>query len=200
MRRILDSPSVYLLLQYLTGAMGARRRMLSDYASLSENMRVLDIGCGPGYVVNYLPNCSYVGLDLNNAYISYASKKYGNDRRTFLCQPLDVTSVNRMDKFDLILMNGVLHHLRDNYAIQLLQLGKQSLKNDGMLLTLDGCYEPKQSRVAKWLLDIDRGKWVRDQTGYLALVRKVFKNVEVYIRPDMAIIPYTFIIMRCSHG
>jgi SAM-dependent methyltransferase len=200
MRAILDSPSFYLLFQYLTGAMGARRHMLRDYTNLSENIRVLDIGCGPGYVVDYLPKCSYVGLDLDNAYISYANKKYGNERRTFLCQPLDMALVSRMDKFNLVLMNGLLHHLPNNDAIKLLQLGKQALKKEGMLLTMDGCYQPNQSRVAKWLLDMDRGKHVRNQAGYVALVRDVFSSVEVYIRSDIAIIPYTFIIMRCSHG
>jgi SAM-dependent methyltransferase len=39
-------------------------------------MRVLDIGCGPGYMVEYLRGATYFGFDINSRYIAYA-KKYG---------------------------------------------------------------------------------------------------------------------------
>jgi SAM-dependent methyltransferase len=37
-------------------------------------MRVLDIGCGPAYIVEYLRGATYFGFDINSRYIAYAQK------------------------------------------------------------------------------------------------------------------------------
>jgi SAM-dependent methyltransferase len=37
-------------------------------------MRVLDIGCCPGYIVEYLRGATYFGFDINPRYIAYAQK------------------------------------------------------------------------------------------------------------------------------
>ena len=199
MRSFLAHPTIYLLFQRLAGTMAARKRMLNAYATPWPGMRVLDIGCGPGYVVRYLPECTYVGYDLDTAYIAHARRKYAT-AHTFLCQPFDAEQAARHDEFDLVLMIGLLHHLPDQSAVQLVDLAQQVLKRGGMLLTLDGCYHAGQPTIAKWLLDMDRGKHVRDQAGYRALVDKAFDYVETFVRSDLSLLPYTFIVMRCTRG
>jgi SAM-dependent methyltransferase len=37
-------------------------------------MRVLDIGCGPAYIVEYLRGATYFGFDINSRCIAYAQK------------------------------------------------------------------------------------------------------------------------------
>ena len=196
MRSVLKIPSIYLLSQFLIGAMLARRRMLQNYSGVRSDLRVLDLGCGPGYVTAYLPNCAYVGFDLDERYIRYAKKHYG-ERHAFHCRAFDSDQLDDLGEFDLVLMNGLLHHLPDDQACELIELSRSALKTNGLLLTLDGCYQDGQSSIARYLLDKDRGAYVRKEAGYRALVESVFEKIEIFIRSDFSWIPYTWIVMRC---
>jgi hypothetical protein len=51
-----------------------------------------------------------------------------------------------------------------------------------------------QSRIAKWLIDNDRGEFVRDRNGYERVLSRSFANVDLTIREDYSHVPYTFII------
>ncbi len=43
----LNHPRYYLLVQFLTGAMRARKTCIEAYAECKSGQRVLDVGCGP---------------------------------------------------------------------------------------------------------------------------------------------------------
>ena len=198
MRSFLKFPRAYLALQYLVGAMSARQRLLADYANLFKGMRILDIGCGPGYVVKYLPDCNYVGFDLDENYIAYAKERYDSSN-IFNCGPFDAECANRYEHFDLVMMNGLLHHLVDDEAKDLVNLSRSVLKKGGMLLTLDGCYKNLQSSFIRYLLKKDRGGNVRYESGYRKLLEPFFTVVESDIRSDLSMMPYTYIVMRCKN-
>ena len=51
---LLDIPLGYLTCQWILGAMNARDRCMREHVDLRNGMRVLDVGCGPGYVVALL--------------------------------------------------------------------------------------------------------------------------------------------------
>ena len=183
--------------QSLLGAVQARKKMLKEYGKIQDGLRVLDIGCGPGFVVKFLGNVEeYIGFDINANYISYATKKYGAANISFRCEFLNEASAKNIGKFDLILMGGLLHHLSDQESIELLSFSKLLLKPDGCVLTLDGCYVEKQSRLERWLLDNDRGKFVRDEKSYLNLSSAVFKNNKASLHSDYMNLPYTLIIQK----
>jgi len=46
----------------------------------------------------------------------------------------------------------------------------QALKPGGTFLALDGVYMPDQTKLVKWLLDNDRGRFVRAEKGYKDLL------------------------------
>ena len=64
-----------------------------------------------------------------------------------------------------------------------------------MFSTIDPCYVSGQSAIAKFLIDNDRGKYIRDQAGYERLISCVGK-VRSRIFHDLLRIPYTQIVMQ----
>lgn len=195
MTSLLSHPFFYLLFQGIIGAKRARRKSVRLYAPAKPGQRILDIGCGTGYVVEYFPNTEYIGFDTDQAYINYAKNRYGNVG-TFYCQEFNDVAADKNGVFDLVIMNGLLHHLDDNSVKLLLERVKKVLKPDAYVVTLDGCYIDNQSSIAKRLLDGDRGKFVREKGQYESLASDVFNSVASYIHNDWLFIPYTMIVMK----
>ena len=194
MKAILSSPALYQAYQNAGGFFGARIKAISEYLTIRPGMRIVDIGCGPGYILHHLPHgIDYVGFDIDEAYVDHARRSFG-DRGKFYCRYFDAAAANEFAGADIVMMNGVLHHIADEELKGTLANIRDVLKSGGVLFTLDGCYREGQSRFAKWLLDNDRGKFVRDQNGYDLVLRSVFENVDLVIRDDYAHVPYTFVI------
>lgn len=195
LRKLLELPSVYRWFQRVVSG-GAAQRLVCEYLRPNRGDRVLDIGCGPGHLLEELGPVDYVGFDYNADYIRQAQARFGT-RGRFMC--LDVANAGPIEigQFDLVIAIGVLHHLDDEAARNLLRLAKQSLKPNGRLVTLDGCFTPRQSAIARAILRNDRGRFVRTEPEYLRLVREYFPSVEVDIRRDFIRIPYTHIILTC---
>lgn len=195
---LLSDPNVYLLSQSLIGAKRARHLFIKQYVNVKKGQRLLDFGCGPGYIVEYLNDIDYIGIDINKRYIDYARQKYGKQGR-FICKgELDQSTIDDIYPCDIVIMCGLLHHLDDNIFIEILQGVKKVLSDDGKVFSLDGCYIDKQSYIARKILENDRGKHVRDETTYVSLVSKVFNSVESRIHDNLYYFPYTSIVMELN--
>jgi SAM-dependent methyltransferase len=193
-KAILKHPALYQAYQAAGGFFGARVRAIADYLTLRPGMRVIDIGCGAGYILRHLPpGIDYIGFDIDQAAIEHARKSFGHQGR-FYCRYFDAAAANDFAGADVVMMNGVLHHIANEELTETLNHIRNVLKDDGVLFTLDGCYHEGQSRIAKWLLDNDRGAFVRDRDGYDQALSGVFGKVEFAIRDDYARLPYTFIV------
>jgi hypothetical protein len=59
-------------------------------------------------------------------------------------------------------------------------------------------YIEKQSPIARFIIDHDRGEHVRGRAAYEELARRVFSKVQTSIRTDLQSFSYTHIIMECS--
>src|SRR5262249_38071241 len=160
-------------------------------------MRVLDIGCGPGTILQYLPRgVEYSGFDINPQYIADARKQYG-DRGTFYCQAVSDAAVEQQASYDAVLASGLSHHLNDAEAERLFRVAHAALAPGGYLVTWDPVYVDGQSRLARYLISWDRGQFVRTPEEYLALARPFFPVVESAVFHDLLRIPYTHFVTKC---
>lgn len=195
--QVLSLPTGYRLFQRMVGGESAWKTYLTEYVKPVSGDKILDIGCGPADVLNFLPAVNYTGLDLSPEYISSAEKRFGSKGR-FCCGDVGLATIEgEQGSFDLVLAIGVLHHLDDAQAAKLFDLARRALRPTGRLVTYDGCYVAQQSRIARWLLAKDRGKFVRPREEYLRLASAHFSKVEPHLRHDLLRMPYTHLIMRC---
>jgi SAM-dependent methyltransferase len=200
MKQLLKHPAIYQLYQELGGFFAARVQAIRDYLELRPGARIIDIGCGPGHIVRHLPaGIDYVGLDIDQPSIDYANRRFGN-RGRFQMRFFDAAAADELGPADVVMMNGVMHHIGDQDLAATLACVKGALKPGGTLFTLDGCYVPGQSRIDKWLLDNDRGVHVRDAAGYRTLLERSFGEVDLHIRDDYSRLPYTFAIGVARKG
>jgi SAM-dependent methyltransferase len=196
MRSLLERPAVYSLFRRLVGRDSARSVYAREHLRLAPGQRVLDLGCGPGDILQFLPAVDYVGYDINPAYIERARKRFAG-RGKFHCQAVD-ENLPVENPFDVVIAHGVLHHLDDEAARALFRLARRALKPGGRLVTFDGCYAEGQPALARLFLSLDRGRHVRGRNAYEALARSAFEEVRSFVRHDLVRIPYTHLIMECG--
>lgn len=194
-RAILSHPIVYQSFQSLMGARASNQRFASEYIRPKHGMRVLDIGCGPADILEYLTQVEYWGIDISEAYIAVARERFSK-RGNFVCGILTEDDLSSMPTFDLVLGMGVLHHLDDADAIKFFNLAHLALKDGGRLVTIDPCLVAGQNPVARILIKMDRGQNVRTRPEYDLLASCRFETRSVIVRHS-AWIPYTHCIMEC---
>jgi SAM-dependent methyltransferase len=196
---VLSLPAGYRLFRWMVGGDSAWKIYLDEYVKPVAGDKILDLGCGPADVLNYLPMVNYTGLDISPEYICSAKKRFGS-RGRFCCADIGPAAIEgEQGTFDLVLATGVIHHLDDAQAARLFDLAHLALRPTGRLVTYDGCYVPQQSRIARWMLSKDRGKFVRSREDYLRLASARFSKVEPHLRHDLLRMPYTHLIMRCGN-
>ena len=162
--------------------------------------RILDIGCGPADVLAELPDgIDYVGFDQSEHYIDSARQRHGA-RGQFFPGIVDLALVDRLGaaSFDIVIAHGLLHHLDDREATEFFSLARAALRPGGRLVTADGCYLAGQSRIARLLLQMDRGRHVRTEAEYVALASQSFAAPAAFVRHDSAYVPYTQVYLVCQ--
>jgi SAM-dependent methyltransferase len=196
-RALLSHPRIYSAFQAFMGGHRFRTGFARDFIRPVPGMRLLDIGCGPADILGHLPALDYWGFDISPAYIARARSRFG-ERGRFHCKHLEPADLASAPRFDVALAIGLLHHLDDEVALEVLELARAALRPGGRLLTVDPCLDPSQNAVSRFLVRHDRGQNVRTRTGYEALAGRVFgAAVDARVR-HQAWIPYTHCIMECT--
>jgi SAM-dependent methyltransferase len=187
-------PQLYQAFQVLGGFYGARLSAIERYLRPKTGQRLIDIGCGPGYLARDLPmGIDYIGFDLDQRYIAFAKRRF-SDRGQFYCRHFDEEAAKTFGPADIVTMNGVLHHISDAEAASTLASIHEVLRPAGALFTLDGAYIQAQPWFARWMLDHDRGRHVRTPERYQSLLEHTFARVESHVHEDLARVPCTLFI------
>ena len=195
-RPILNLPWAYQMWGSVVGSDGYRKTLAKEHIRARPSDRILDVGCGPGSMVPYLPRSEYVGFDANPDYIQQARQRFPEAH--FTCDRVNEYNLPQSEYFDIVIALGILHHLEDKEAVQLFRMARRTLKPQGRLITLDGVWVAGQSRFARFLLSRDRGRFVRRAEQYVALASTSFSTVNSTVRHDMLRIPYSHLVLECS--
>ena len=197
-RSVLSIPVVYSAFQLAVGSDKIRRKLVQQYVPDKPGTRVLDIGCGPGVLVEALPTgCEYTGIDLSEKYVAAARQRYGG-RGRFLQGRVDDLSPSELGQFDVVIAKSILHHLDEVEALHLFSVAAKVLADGGRLITSDAAYTDDMSRASRFVVSKDRGQTILTPEGYERLARKEFSDVEVRVHHDLLRIPYTHVTMSCG--
>lgn len=197
---ILSHPIVYDFLQDMLYGHKGQREYIDTYIRPKKGDKILDIGCGTGRILRYLPECDYLGADLSERYIVRAQKRQYLGRARFISSDINVFLKQSQEKFDIIIGYGLLHHLDDGEAKAMIKRARNSLLPGGRLVTVDGVYHDNQNYISKFMIDRDRGRNVRNERDYRALFADTFTSLEIDIRKDILRIPYSLIIANAQNA
>jgi ubiquinone/menaquinone biosynthesis C-methylase UbiE len=179
---------IYSLFQDLIGAQKARRWWIQQCLRPQPGEKVIDIGCGPGDILELLPQVNYFGLDVSEPYILEARRRYGG-RGVFLHGDTQACAADeRLRGADLVMCLGVLHHLNDTFA-------RLNLKPGGRFVGIEPCLLAHQSRASRWIMARDRGGNIRREDAWRDLLRRVFPEHSTTILTSMIRIPYIHIAL-----
>ncbi len=192
----INNPIIYKIIQKIMSGTSFRKKIINDHIK-KKNLKILDIGCGPAEIVDYIPDCEYYGYDIDKRSIEYAKKKYSNKKYKFFCKIFNKNELKKLPKFDYIILFGILHHLNNNEISSILNLCKKIMKKNCKILTEDPILIKNQNIIAKFLIQKDRGMNVRNKKEYLFLLKSHFKIVKYKIVPQL-FIPYTWFTTVCK--
>lgn len=139
---------------------------------------VLDVGCGTGDAMNYLGAvAAYHGFDTDPVAIEFARKdaaQRGLQNFEFEVGIVDRAVIERIAPTRIMLC-GLLHHISDDQAIDLLRAAA-SVKSVRRIATSDVVYLPGK-HVSNLFARLDRGRFVRNVAGYRALIDRAGLHV-----------------------
>lgn len=196
--KILENPAMYRLSQMFFG--GSRGKMkLKKYLKHDKGANVLDIGCGTADIVkDVFFDANYTGFDMQKEYILKNKKEFKEyDNINFYCENINDSKILEnlsKNKYDLITMLGVMHHLNDEELGKCLKSVSVLLEKGGRFVSFDGLRYKGQPFIERKLMDYDRGNYVRYEDEYVNIVRKYIPRARYDIRHDINRFPYTHII------
>jgi ubiquinone/menaquinone biosynthesis C-methylase UbiE len=139
-----------------------------------KNIRMLDICCGDGYILEHINEFidDYLGIDNNDKYLKQCQYRWKN----FNFIKLDFnerTNIDRLIEFkpNFIFINGAIHHLDDKTVKSI----NYFIKNN-----FSKCYflsvDPVKNNNAflnKIMIKLDRGKFIRNKSEYVELMNSL---------------------------
>jgi SAM-dependent methyltransferase len=194
-KSLLAHVPLYVALQKGLGADRLRYRCI-DELGLQDGDTVLDVGCGPAYYLDRLPRVRYFGFDTSQRYVDWARDRFADRDAAFRCEVFGEQQLAELPPIDAVMLLGLLHHMSDRDSRELLGLAARALAPGGRVISVDTCFEPGQGRISRWMSRNDRGEYVREPEGFVALAREAFADVNGEVVSDATRIPSSFWMMR----
>src|SRR5262245_16431786 len=172
--RILAHPFVFNRIRPLLAG-GIDWKPLYEALDAGPDSVVLDVGCGMGIAHKYLSGFrEYYGFDTDAAAIRLAQLNAAGPNIKYECRAVTEDDVRNIRPTH-VLFSGLLHHLSDEDALQLLRMCGAAPSVD-RIATADIVYIPGR-HISNFLAFLDRGRFVRSTEGFVALAQRA--NIEI---------------------
>lgn len=198
--RIVTVPALYGVIQRMISGADAHEKVAGRLFADLEGKRVVEIGCGPGTWAPFLSHAAdYTGVDWNEQHIAAAKGAYGSDRMRFVRGDLsNADLLATLDKCDAVVGMGILHHLDDPIARQMLAGASAMLVPGGRYIGNEPVRHAGQHPVARLLKWLDSGKNIRTEAGYRDLFGDSFATLETNVVTDLIRMPYSHCLISAS--
>jgi len=165
--RVSDNPILFIFFRsLLENDFKSIRSVIRSELKLGEGLRTLDLGCGPGAFADLFHGDDYVGADINARYIDHARR---HRRGSFVvgdARKLDLPD----DRFDQVLIFGLLHHLPDDAVRGALSETRRLLAPGGRALIIEDIPAVSHLNLIGHLLhSIENGEHIRRPEEYRRL-------------------------------
>ncbi|HOW66389.1 MAG TPA: class I SAM-dependent methyltransferase [Candidatus Paceibacterota bacterium] len=201
LRGIFSSALPYALFQNLVGASRSRKWAVSHCLRLKGGEKLVDVGCGPGVLLDYLqPDIQYLGFDISRNYLETARHKYGARGLFLEGRARDFVQDDRFQRADHVYCSGLLHHLDDDEVLEVFRFAHTVLKPSGRFTAIEPCFLAHQGRFSHWLMRQDRGANVRYEDDWKRLACQVFPSSHTRVLTRLIRIPYIHIWIEGGRG
>jgi SAM-dependent methyltransferase len=131
MRAIKNQPHPLQYLAESEEAYWAIRNALSQIATPKEKLKVMEVGCGLGYLTYALRQEGYdaAGLDISQNAIDDAVKNFGNH---YICADVTEYAVQHKASYDVVVLTEVIEHVEE--PMTFLQSLTELLKEGGQII------------------------------------------------------------------
>jgi ubiquinone/menaquinone biosynthesis C-methylase UbiE len=162
---------------------GEMFRLVNTLVS-GRNFRILEVGCGRGYLSLELARQGHdlLGVDVSEETILIAKRTmtadpYNSERGKLEYQVSDFAVWNSADrKFDLVIFNRSLHHI--SQPTKVLEKVRSLLLPRGRIICVEYAYDQFDRRSAAWFYHIRR---ILEQAGWFKSDTNVSDNLEVSV-------------------
>lgn len=91
-----------------------------------------------------------------------------------------------------------MHHLPDESIKQIMALIPKLLSPQGVLIAMDPAIEEDQYPIARILIQMDCGRFVRSKDDYVALIQSKLSIVDQTTLHDLNRMPYTHAFIKAK--
>ena len=155
-------PSLWMIFQFIIGGTVDKRKLCM--LKYENQKRILEVGCSLGNIASAFKKCpaDYTGVDIDPIVINYANKKFCS-LSNFHFHCIDIGIIDLDHKFDYIILAGVLHHIDDKTAGDIIR-SVESLSEDLATIVIVDPLLPQHDDP--WLVrnftKLERGQYLRD--------------------------------------
>lgn len=139
---------------YAKGRIDVLTSML-DQRDPMQIRRILDFGCGTGgscpWVTQKWPHADYVGYDVSEDSLAVARQRYKNPKVSW------TSEAGNLGLFDLVLTNGVFHHIELAGRSRALDVVRRSMRADGAFAFFENNPWNPGTRYIMSRVEFDRG-------------------------------------------
>ena len=147
------------------------------YGRSSKGIAVLDLGCGTGRMSGFFSSKKYVGVDIDKPSIEFAKKEYKKFNFIFG----DATNFKSAKKNDLVLVVGVMHHLKDGDFKKAVKVISNNLKKNGKVFFIEAIYPIYSwNFIGRFLRNLDQGHDIRTLEDYGRFIKRDLHIIESY--------------------